>query len=40
DGTGLGLSIVREVLSYHQATVQIESELGEGTTFIIQFSKL
>lgn len=32
-GTGLGLSIVRHAVERHNGTVQVESALGEGTTF-------
>ncbi len=32
-GTGLGLSIVKHVLNAHGARLEIESELGEGSTF-------
>lgn len=32
-GTGLGLSIVRHAVERHHGTVQVESALGEGTTF-------
>ena len=32
-GTGLGLSIVKHILSRHQARLEIESELGKGSTF-------
>jgi len=38
-GTGLGLSIVKHVLNAHQATLQIESEPGEGSTFICTFPR-
>lgn len=38
-GMGLGLSIVREVLSYHEAAVEVESELGQGTSITITFPK-
>lgn len=31
--TGLGLSIVKHALDRHQATLEIESELGKGSTF-------
>lgn len=33
-GTGLGLSIVKHVLNLHQGRLEIESELGKGSTFI------
>lgn len=36
-GTGLGLSIVKHVLNAHGARLQIESELGEGSTFTCVF---
>ena len=32
-GTGLGLAIVKHVLMHHDATIQIESEIGRGSTF-------
>ena len=37
-GTGLGLAIVKHVLTRHQATLSIESELGHGSRFIVRFS--
>jgi len=39
EGMGLGLSIVQEVLSYHNATINVESIVNEGTTFTITFPK-
>ncbi|MBD8070176.1 sensor histidine kinase [Bacillus sp. PS06] len=39
EGTGLGLSIVQEVLSYHDASIEITSNVNEGTTVTIIFSK-
>ncbi len=36
-GTGLGLAIVKHILSRHQAKLEIESELGVGSTFSIAF---
>ncbi|MBT8060360.1 MAG: PAS domain-containing sensor histidine kinase, partial [Gammaproteobacteria bacterium] len=36
-GTGLGLAIVKHVLNTHQAELQIDSELGEGSTFVCTF---
>jgi two-component system phosphate regulon sensor histidine kinase PhoR len=36
-GTGLGLSIVKHVLNLHQARLEIDSEVGRGSTFSIHF---
>lgn len=36
-GTGLGLSIVKHVLIRHGARLEIESEIGKGSTFICIF---
>ena len=36
-GTGLGLSIVKHAVQYHNGNIMIESEPGEGTTFLITF---
>jgi two-component system phosphate regulon sensor histidine kinase PhoR len=35
-GTGLGLAIVKHVLLRHQAELDIESQLGEGSTFSVR----
>jgi two-component system phosphate regulon sensor histidine kinase PhoR len=34
-GTGLGLAIVKHVVNRHRGCLQIESELGEGTSFSV-----
>ncbi|GEP51731.1 two-component sensor histidine kinase [Flavobacterium noncentrifugens] len=38
-GTGLGLSIVKRLCDLLQCDIQIESEIGKGTTVSIQFPK-
>ena len=38
-GTGLGLAIVKHVLTRHQATLDVESELGKGSCFSVRFPK-
>jgi PAS domain S-box-containing protein len=37
EGTGLGLPLVKALLELHQGSLQIESELGHGTTAIARF---
>jgi two-component system phosphate regulon sensor histidine kinase PhoR len=39
EGTGLGLSIVKHIIESHHGTVSVESDFGEGTTFILHFEK-
>ncbi|MBL8699263.1 MAG: PAS-domain containing protein [Alphaproteobacteria bacterium] len=34
-GTGIGLNLVKELVALHGGDVQVESRLGEGTTFIV-----
>lgn len=35
-GTGLGLAICQRIVKNHGGTIEIESRLGEGTTFVIR----
>jgi signal transduction histidine kinase len=36
-GTGLGLSVTYGILNDHNATVDVESTVGEGTRFVVTF---
>lgn len=39
EGTGLGLSIVKHAAKIHNATIHVESQLGEGTEITVSFPK-
>jgi two-component system phosphate regulon sensor histidine kinase PhoR len=39
-GTGLGLSIVKHIMQRHNGNVTVESEIGNGTTFVCHFPVL
>jgi two-component system phosphate regulon sensor histidine kinase PhoR len=36
-GSGLGLAIVKHVMQRHQASLEIQSQLGKGSTFTCHF---
>lgn len=36
-GTGLGLAIVKRIIELHQGRIEVQSEIGIGTTFTCQF---
>lgn len=38
-GSGLGLSIVKTIVEKHFGTIQLVSEIGQGSTFIIRMPK-
>ena len=39
NGTGLGLALAREYTEMHGGTIQVESELGQGSTFTVRFPR-
>ena len=39
-GAGLGLSIARHVIEQHKGTIQVESELGKGSTFTVSLKQV
>lgn len=39
EGTGIGLALVRELVGIHGGTIQVQSEVGEGSTFRVEIPK-
>ena len=39
-GSGLGLSIANWIVKSHNGTIQVDSKVGQGTTFILTFDKI
>lgn len=39
-GTGLGLAICKEIIEHHQGRIEVQSEVGKGTTFNIHLPAL
>jgi signal transduction histidine kinase len=39
-GIGLGLPLAKAIIEAHNGTIEVDSQLGVGTTFIINFSIL
>jgi signal transduction histidine kinase len=35
-GTGLGLAVARKIVTEHEGTIDVQSKLGEGTTFTVR----
>jgi signal transduction histidine kinase len=38
-GTGLGLPIVEQIVRLYQGTIEVDSQLGRGSTFIVRLPK-
>jgi len=37
EGSGIGLSLSRQIIRLHKGTIHVNSKLGEGTQFILEF---
>lgn len=38
-GTGLGLSLVKYIVLNHNGSIDLKSEIGKGSTFIVELPK-
>lgn len=39
EGNGLGLAIVKEIIELHKGKISLESQIGKGSTFIVELPK-
>jgi signal transduction histidine kinase len=39
EGTGLGLAITRKLVEAHAGSIEVDSQPGEGTEFVVRFPK-
>jgi signal transduction histidine kinase len=37
NGSGIGLSLAKQIMMLHKGNIQVQSVMGEGTTFTLQF---
>ena len=40
EGSGIGLDIVKKIIDKHQGYIELESEVGKGTTFRVFLSEM
>ena len=40
EGSGIGLALVKELVTLHNGTIQVESSVGEGTRFMVRLPSL
>jgi signal transduction histidine kinase len=36
-GSGIGLSLCKQIMMLHKGNIQVQSKVGEGTAFLLQF---